>query len=64
MGGGGGGKNKKKKMLRVGLSYVCLATSGIPISLPDLSDPCEIINSTSWQGCTYDNVLFEGITNA
>ena len=28
------------------LSYVCLATSGIPISLSDLSDPCEIINYT------------------
>ena len=26
------------------LSYVCLATSGILISLSDLSDPCEIIN--------------------
>ena len=26
------------------LSYVCLATSGIPISPADLADPCEIIN--------------------
>ena len=33
-----------------------------PISLSDLSNSCEIINSTSWKGKhTYDNELFEGI---
>ena len=58
-----GGK-QRVKILRVGLSYFCLAASGIPISISDLSDHCEIINSVSWQDWTYDNVLFEGITNA
>ena len=33
------------------LWYACLATSGIPISLSDLYDPCEIINLTSVKWC-------------
>ena len=42
-----GGGEQRIKVLRVKLSYVHLATSRILISLSDLSDPYEIINSMS-----------------
>ena len=42
-----------------GLSYICLATNGILISLQILKDPCEIFNSMSLQGCIYDSVSFK-----
>ena len=34
------------------LSFACFATSGIPISLSDLSDPCKIINFGGHQSFT------------
>ena len=42
-----------------GLSYICLATHGILISLQILKDPWEIFNSMSLQGCIYDSVSFK-----